>query len=407
MRSPSPRRLAGLLTAIVAGTAALVAVAGPAHAASLGTLTITPTAGTIGANPAFTSATTGAGCPATHGQNAKLRAGKVGGPYGNLAAVAGGGTYGNGPFTLVPDRALAQPLGATPAGGDYEIVVECLGETTGLYPDRFIATITVTGSNWTVKGAQQPPGTPTTTTLAVEPAGPVSAGTAVTLRATVAPAAAAGAVTFSAAGRALGTAPVSAGAATLTTSELPAGEHSLTAAFVPTAAGQYAGSTSAAVTLKVNGRPTGGITKGQTVTADVAGEFSLTVAGDAVTLSGGSVGGQAVGDLKTAKVTDLRGTNAGWDLTGQVEQFTSGTGQTITANQLGWAPTVTKVQGTGTGLPGADLAPGSGLGTAKTLCKAAPTSSAGVYDCGAKLTLGIPDTAAPGSYTATLTLTLA
>jgi hypothetical protein len=400
--------MAGLLAATTMASTVLLGAAAPARAAPLGTLAISPAAGTITAKPAFAAATTSAGCPRTHGQNVRLKAGRVGGPYTNLAPAGGDGTYGNGPFTVAPDRELTRALGASPANGDYEIVVECLGETTGQHPDRFLTTITVTGPNWVVKGAEPPPpATPTTTTLAVTPAGPVNTGVAVTLTATVNPAAAAGSVTFTRGGAALGTAPTSGGVATLTTTDLPAGGHTLKAAFAAADATRYAGSVSTEVALTVNGPP-GGAGHQQEITTTVApGDLSLTVAGTAVTLGGGTIGGQATGDLNKAKVTDQRGTNAGWELTGQVEQFTTAAGGVIPANQLGWDPTVTKVQGSGTGVPGAKLTPGTGLGQPKTLCRSGTTGSAGVYECGAKLTLGIPDTTAPGTYTATLTLTLA
>lgn len=403
------RRVAGPLVMATVATATLLGGATGAQAAPLGTLAVTPTAGTISAKPAFTAARTSAGCPQTYGQNVKLKAGPVGGPYTNLAVTGSAGNYSDGPFSVAPDRELTRALTATPADGDYQIVVECLGVTTGQHPDRFVTTITVTGQNWTVKGSAPPvPVTPTTTTLAVSPAGPVTAGARVTLTATVTPAAAAGSVTFKRGGTAVGTAPVSAGVATLPTDDLPVGNQSLTATFQPTDAAQYAGSESAAVPLTVNPPSRDGITNQQEITATVApGGLSLTVAGNAVTLGGGTIGGQATGNLNKATVTDQRGTNAGWELTGQVEQFTNPAGGAIPAKQLGWEPAVTKLDGSGTGVAGGTLAPGSGLEQAKTLCRSGPTGSAGVYECGAKLTLGIPDTAAPGTYTATLTLTLA
>jgi hypothetical protein len=90
-----------------------------------------------------------------------------------------------------------------------------------------------------------------------------------------------------------------------------------------------------------------------------------------------------------------------------VEPFT-GAG-TIPAANLGWGPTATKVGGSGAVTAGGNVAPGAagGLGESKTLCQAAAGGSAGTFECGAALTLAIPDNVPPGNYSATLTLTLA
>jgi len=142
----------------------------------------------------------------------------------------------------------------------------------------------------------------------------------------------------------------------------------------------------------------------QQITVDVAGgPLTLAVAGDAVALTGATVGGTAAGSLHPAAVEDLRGTNAGWSLVGQVGDFVGTTG-TIGADQLGWTPAASVASGAGQVTPGATV--GSGLGTARSLCAADPGASAGSFSCAADLTLSIPESAAPGSYAATLTLTL-
>lgn len=132
------------------------------------------------------------------------------------------------------------------------------------------------------------------------------------------------------------------------------------------------------------------------------GPLTLSVAGDAVALTGASIGGSATGPLNPATVSDLRGSNAGWNLVGQSEDFT-GDGGTIGAANLGWAPSAAGAPGSGTVAAGAAA---TGLNTGRTLCKADAGASSGVFTCGADLTLGIPATTTPGSYTATLTLTL-
>ena len=98
---------------------------------------------------------------------------------------------------------------------------------------------------------QNPPPGATTTGLSVTPAGPVVAGTNVTLKATVSPSAAAGSVQFSDGGSALG-APVTVAGGIASTTVTPAlGSHSYTASFTPTDTTSYQPSSSAAVSLTV------------------------------------------------------------------------------------------------------------------------------------------------------------
>ncbi|MFK3981607.1 Ig-like domain repeat protein [Micromonospora sp. NPDC050397] len=399
-------RAAALAGTVALSVVGLVGVAAPAQAAALGSLTLNPTSGNVADNPALVSATTSAACPAGFGDQAVLRFGPVGGQVANLNKIASVGNYDQAPFTLDANRSIATALGnPAPANGDYLFVVECISGVNGPHADRFETAVTVTGGNWRVKGAVDP-AAPTTTALAANPAGPVELGSNVTLTATVAPAAAAGSVDFRRGAASLGTATVSNGTASLTTNTLAAGTNSLTAVFTPADPAAYLGSTSSAVSVQVI--VPGSLRAEQEITADIApGAFSLAVAGNTVALTGGVVGGSATGDLNKATVTDLRGTNAGWNLTGQVEDFVGPANAKIGANQLGWVPNASEVnENSGTVVPGAAASPGTGLGDARALCSAAQGSSAGVFECGADLTLDIPDTAAPGSYTATLTLTL-
>ncbi|WP_422772801.1 Ig-like domain-containing protein [Plantactinospora sp. WMMC1484] len=397
-------RATALAGAVALAAVGLAGVAAPAQAAVAGTLTLNPTSGTVTDNPMLTGATTSAACPTGFGDQAALRVGPVGAQVANLNRIASDTGYDTAPFTLTANRSMATALAGTPADGDYVVVVECLSELNGVHPDRFETVIAVSGGNWQVKGAVDP-AVPTTTTLAASPTGPVESGTPVTLTATLAPAEATGSVEFRRGGTALGTAPVSGGTAALTVSTLPVGSNSLTAQFTPADPAAYEPSTSAPLGVQVTAP--GAVTGEQRIRAEIAGGgLLLEMAGTDVALTGGTVGGTATGTLNTAKVSDLRGTGAGWNLTGQVEDFVGPSAATIDGDQLGWTPDASKVSGSGAAIAGAVAAPGSGLGETRTLCRADEGSSAGVFECGAGLTLGIPDTTTPGSYAATLTLTL-
>ncbi|QEO13971.1 peptidase [Agromyces intestinalis] len=119
------------------------------------------------------------------------------------------------------------------------------------------------------------------------------------------------------------------------------------------------------------------------------------------------------GSLHAVRVSDSRGTAAGWNLTGQVSDFTSGTG-VILAENLGWTPAASVETG---GLPtvdeeapvvtpGAGVAPGAGLRAPLTLCAAGTGHSAGAFACSGGLELGVPGSTRSGTYTGVLTLTL-
>ncbi|PJJ63315.1 Xaa-Pro dipeptidyl-peptidase [Compostimonas suwonensis] len=156
----------------------------------------------------------------------------------------------------------------------------------------------------------------------------------------------------------------------------------------------------------------------QVISATLSGSpLSLTVSSTdpitlpAVTLTG--VDQVTAGELHPVQVVDSRGTSAGWDLTGQVSDFTSGTG-TILADNLGWRPTAETYVGTlpvapgesSTVTAGETVEPGSGLGEASTLCASAAGASSGSFTCAGGLDLGIPGASRLGTYTGILTLTL-
>ncbi|MEO6701600.1 MAG: Ig-like domain-containing protein [Jatrophihabitantaceae bacterium] len=124
---------------------------------------------------------------------------------------------------------------------------------------------------------------PSTTTLAVAPAGKVTEGNSVSLTATVSPAGAAGSITFSDGTTSIGTAAVTAGKATLATTTLAVGDHSFTAAFTPTDSTAFGPSTSSAVSLTVVKAPTIGTA---TVNGKPVSSGSQLKPGDTVTITG-------------------------------------------------------------------------------------------------------------------------
>ncbi|WP_229067562.1 HtaA domain-containing protein [Actinoplanes sp. DH11] len=145
------------------------------------------------------------------------------------------------------------------------------------------------------------------------------------------------------------------------------------------------------------------------------GALTLASSGSDVALSAATPGQTAAGALNAVTVSDLRGTNSGWDLVGQVTDFASTGGGKIPAANLGWTPTASVVDSTLVDAAGVSnkvtagnpIAPGTGLGSSRTLCSAETGSSLGSASCGAGLELGIPESSAAGEYSAVLTLTLA
>ncbi|MET7949694.1 hypothetical protein [Micromonospora sp. NPDC005324] len=154
-----PRKLSALAATALALVASLTLPA-PAQAAPLGGVRLSATSGTVDAGPVFASATASAPCPTGFGRNAQLRVGPPGGPYSNLARPLTAGGYDRTAVTAQPNRSFATALGGAPVDGEWWVVVECVSETQGVHPDRFVTPITVSGRQWR---AGRPAGAPTTT----------------------------------------------------------------------------------------------------------------------------------------------------------------------------------------------------------------------------------------------------
>jgi hypothetical protein len=162
--------------------------------------------------------------------------------------------------------------------------------------------------------------------------------------------------------------------------------------------------------------PTGsGSSTSQQVQTTVTQQGGLTISVDGAdpvvlptpTLTGDASALESSGDMNPVTVTDTRAQSPGWNVVGQVSDFSNGSGAGIAAGSLGWAP---KVVDSGTGqevTTGAVVAPGAGdgLGAAQQLASAAAGSARGTARLGATLRLLAPTGTSPGTYTATLTLT--
>lgn len=501
----------GLAAAAVSGL--VVAGAGPANAATTGTLTGAPVTGSVTYNPF--SVITSALCPDTTAY--------ISGVVNNAAAgwedvtlfttsdteLRNLTTSGMpSADTILSIATSHSPVLAVP-NGTYTIRVDCLDGI--LFPTilgSFVGSFTVAGDTYTFNSAAVPA---STTTLAVTPASPQTAGTAITLKASVtSTAAVAGTVQFKDGSTNLGSpVPVTAGAASLPTSALTAGNHSLTAQFIPTSATSIVGSTSAAVPFVINAvaadpvattttlssspsAPTtadvvsltatvapanaagtltfkeGSTTVGSATVNGGSGSVSLTgltagthsytatftptnavdfltstaaattvtvttfsgasaketittsvAAGTLVITAGGStvdLGSLALNpsnnqlvsvtkDINPVTVTDTRAGNLGWNVNGSAGDFTNAAGDKIGGQYLGWTPKVISQESVQNVTAGGVVVPGAGLTAAHLLGSAPAGSSLGTAQLGAGLVLQAPTSTKPGTYNTTLTLT--
>jgi hypothetical protein len=321
----------------------------------------------------------------------------------------------------------ADDLGGTVAVSGGVATLSTAALTSGTHSITAVFTSTSAGVNGSTSSATSyvvnpAAATATTTSLVVNPSGSIEKFTPVTLSATVTPAGADGKIQFTDGGQNLGAAvAISGGAATITTSSLDAGDHSLAARFV-SADSAYAASESPAVPLTV--KPFTGGTASQTISTTVAsGALTISVAGtDPVVLPAPALASDAsklttAGTLNSLTVTDTRAGNLGWNVSGQVSDFSDGSSHSINAANLGWTPKVIdksssqtvaagpKVDPADAIAPGAAAPSGLGLASSRTLASAAAGAGVGTAHLNATVALQAPTTTVAGTYSATLTIT--
>lgn len=245
-------------TAVATATAvgAMTVLSAATASAATGTITFSPSSG---ADTSVFNVNTSGTCPANDtyvdatisGGNFPANAVAINKEPVSVLAASGNGysiAISNNLRQLATNYAVTKldpnASGSTP----YTIDVQCipaLGNTVGA---DFSGQLTFTSETaWSSASS-----TPTTTTLGLAPASPVSFGSQVTLTATVAPAAA-GTVTFFDGTTALNATPVavSGGTAGYQTTSLAVGTHSITAAFTSTDP-NFGSSTSTASSYTVN-----------------------------------------------------------------------------------------------------------------------------------------------------------
>lgn len=416
---PRLRRSAVLL-GIAGAVVAALAVPGMADAATPigkdpGHLAFSPASGPITTTPTWSTDTA---CASAFSNSAKL---EVVEDSGTTIAASTTIPVVTSPFsgTLQASLSTIKSAAHMVNGNTYEFVVMCQNAALAQDPEQSeFMTISADGSSFTTSSTP-PAATPvaTTTTLAANPTSATS-GAAVALTATVAASDAAGNdaagnVEFFDGATSLGTAAVSGGAASMSVATLPVGTDSITAKFEPTDSTKFAASTSSAVTVTVSSGTSGG--NQETINVNIpqpeTGSLTLSVSNTPVNLSAPKNIGTALestGALSAITVTDSRTpTMPGWDLSGQVSDFTAGA-NTFSGSDLGWTPQVTTQDAAGDVTPGSVITAGTtpGLTSASPLAAAAAGKGSGTTVLGANLDLQVPVNTAAGNYGGTLTVTL-
>jgi hypothetical protein len=411
-----------LLLGMAGAVVAAVVVPGTANAATPigkdpGHLIFAPTSGAITTTPTWSTDTA---CASAFSSSAKL---EVVEDSGTTIATSGTIAVVTAPFsgTLQASLATIKSAAHMVNGNTYEFVVMCQNATLQQDPEQSeFLTISPDGSSWTTSNTPPPPpATATTTTLAATPT-TVNAGAAVNLTATVAASDtagndAAGQVEFFNGATSLGKATVSGGTASLSVTTLPVGADSLTATFEPTDNTKFATSTSAAVAVTVNQGTTNNGSGSETINVNIpqqqTGTLSLSVSNTPVNLSAPTAtanGLESTGALSPITVSDTRTpTMPGWDLSGQVSNFSAGS-NSFSGSDLGWAPQVTTQDTASDVLAGSAITAGTapGLTSASPLADAAAGKGSGTTVLGANLDLQVPASTPAGAYSATLTVTL-
>jgi hypothetical protein len=141
-----------------------------------------------------------------------------------------------------------------------------------------------------------------------------------------------------------------------------------------------------------------------------AGALAMTQAGDGLDFGTVTMNGEAQtvkANLNQVTVTDARGGNLGWSLTGSMTDLVAANGtDTIPAGNLAWTPSC--AAGAGSLSAVANGAAGSLGSTPSPLCSvtADGKTSGGKFTADAEVALTTPMFGAAGAYTGTLTLTL-
>ncbi len=162
---------------------------------------------------------------------------------------------------------------STLASGSHSLTASFVPADTDLF----------TGSTSTPASTLVVKAQPTSTALTATPGTLVTAGTSVSLKASLTPAGAAGSVQFLDGSTAIGTAAVKSGTATLATTDLSIADHVLTAVFTPADPSLFGGSTSAVVNLSVKAPATVGDI---TVDGKKVASGDTLQPGDRVTIAG-------------------------------------------------------------------------------------------------------------------------
>jgi phosphate ABC transporter phosphate-binding protein len=141
------------------------------------------------------------------------------------------------------------------------------------------------------------------------------------------------------------------------------------------------------------------------------GVFTMTVSGTPVQLSTPVLvdanSFESTGELSAVTISDNRlQSQPGWSVSCQVGVFSDG-GRTFSGSSLGWTPVITTPNGALDVGAGPPVAAGTipGLSAGSVLASALANHGLGTTVLGAALDLRIASTTAPGSYSATLTVT--
>ncbi|WP_427889111.1 hypothetical protein ACQHIV_37700 [Kribbella sp. GL6] len=162
-------RAAALGGAVALGLVVTGLVAAPANAASIGTVTLSETTGSINAGPFVTSAKSSGPCPAAYSQGASLDVMVDTNGDGTLDPVSerfslgptlNEGGYDKVPFVEVKGVAgTARTLETRLQGrkGEFELRITCLSMQFEPAPDYYSTKIVVEGDTWRLKDSTPPP----------------------------------------------------------------------------------------------------------------------------------------------------------------------------------------------------------------------------------------------------------